>query len=265
LCGCRTACSARPRRLAKAFAQFRTEQMQGLLVTQHALAAQVRLFRVTAQIRLGLLEDAHASLRELDDETAGWSETLTAIAAVQLADGRFQDALDVLAPVRSGEAPALHEFTMSRAQRIAAQAFVELGDRSASEAAVEQALELAKRDRLVLPFVMAGGTELLTRHPRHSTANAQLLLELTDVVAGGRAPSTTPAVSLDEPLSPGELRVLGFLPSNLSTREIAGELFVSANTVKTHLRHIYGKLGAHNRSEAVQRARDLGLLGQTRR
>jgi LuxR family maltose regulon positive regulatory protein len=251
---------------AEAFAQFRAaEQMQGLLVTQHALAVQVRLFRITAQLRLGLLEDARNSLQELGEETAGWGETLTAIAAVHLADDRFKDAVDALAPVRSGAAPTLHEFTTSHAEMIAAQAFVGLGDRSASEAAVEQALELAKRDRLVLPFVMAGGTELLTRHPRHSTANAQFLLELTDILAGGRAPSSTPAASLDEPLSPGELRVLGFLPSNLSTPEIAGELFVTANTVKTHLRHIYGKLGARSRSQAVQRARDLGLLGPARR
>jgi Bacterial regulatory proteins, luxR family len=50
------------------------------------------------------------------------------------------------------------------------------------------------------------------------------------------------------------------LPSNLKAPEIAGELFVSPNTVRTHLRHIYAKLDVHNRSEAVARARELGLL-----
>jgi LuxR family maltose regulon positive regulatory protein len=44
--------------------------------------------------------------------------------------------------------------------------------------------------------------------------------------------------------------------------ELANELFVSVNTVKTHMRSIYAKLGAHNRSEAVRRARELGLLGR---
>jgi LuxR family maltose regulon positive regulatory protein len=239
--------------------------LQGLLVTQHALAAQVRLFRVTAQIRLGLLEDARATLQGTDEVTADWSETLTAIATVHLADGRPQDAIDVLAPVRAGDAPALHAFTTTHAEMIAAQACVELGDRPASEAAVERALELAKTDRLVLPFVMAGGTELLARHPHHSTAHAQFLLELNDILGGGRAPSTAPATVLDEALSPGELRVLGFMPSNLSVPEIANELFISANTVKTHIRHIYVKLGAHGRSEAVDRAREVGLLGQPRR
>lgn len=58
----------------------------------------------------------------------------------------------------------------------------------------------------------------------------------------------------------GELRVLRYLPSNLTAPEIAAELFISANTVKTHMRHIYGKLTAHTRTEAVQRARQLALL-----
>jgi LuxR family maltose regulon positive regulatory protein len=56
------------------------------------------------------------------------------------------------------------------------------------------------------------------------------------------------------------MRVVRYLPSNLKATEIADELYVSANTVRTHLRHIYAKLGAHSRSEAVARARELRLL-----
>ena len=51
-----------------------------------------------------------------------------------------------------------------------------------------------------------------------------------------------------------------YLPSNLKAPEIAAELFVSPNTVRTHMRHIYSKLDAHSRSEAVDRARELGLI-----
>jgi LuxR family transcriptional regulator, maltose regulon positive regulatory protein len=58
-----------------------------------------------------------------------------------------------------------------------------------------------------------------------------------------------------------EIRVLRYLPSNLSAPEIASEVFLSTSTVKTHMRHIYEKLGVHKRTEAVGRARELGLLG----
>jgi LuxR family maltose regulon positive regulatory protein len=185
-----------------------------------------------------------------------------ALASVRLAEQDFAGVLDVLAPVLDGEARVIHEFTTVQALMLAAQAWVELTDRRASEAAVERALELSERDRLVLPFVMAGGTELLERHPRHSTAHAQLLTEILEIVAGGAAPLETDTIPLTEPLSPGELRVLGHLPSNLSVPEIARELFLSVNTVKTHTRHIFAKLDAHNRTEAVERARELGLLGR---
>ena len=61
-------------------------------------------------------------------------------------------------------------------------------------------------------------------------------------------------------LSHSEIRVLRYLQTNLSAREIADELHVSANTVKTHQRHLYAKLGARGRSQAVNQARALGLL-----
>jgi len=62
------------------------------------------------------------------------------------------------------------------------------------------------------------------------------------------------------PLTPGETRVLRYLPSHLSAPEIADELYLSSNTVRTHLRHLYQKLDVHTRSQAIARARALGLL-----
>jgi LuxR family maltose regulon positive regulatory protein len=63
-----------------------------------------------------------------------------------------------------------------------------------------------------------------------------------------------------EPLSRSEIRVLRYLPTNLSAREIARELSVSVNTVRTHMRHLFAKLSVHRRTEAVTRARALSLL-----
>ena len=68
-----------------------------------------------------------------------------------------------------------------------------------------------------------------------------------------------------EVLTHGETRVLHYLPTNLSAPEIAGELCLSVNTVKTHQRHLYQKLGARSRTQAVEKARTLGLLAPTPR
>jgi LuxR family maltose regulon positive regulatory protein len=66
--------------------------------------------------------------------------------------------------------------------------------------------------------------------------------------------------SLLEPLSEREMDVLRLLNSALSNREIADALYVSVNTVRTHVRNIYAKLDVHRRSQAVARAGKLGLL-----
>jgi DNA-binding CsgD family transcriptional regulator len=73
------------------------------------------------------------------------------------------------------------------------------------------------------------------------------------------APDSKPA-RLFAPLTAGETRVLRYLPSHLSAPEIADELYLSSNTVRTHLRHLYRKLDVHTRSQAIARARALGLL-----
>jgi len=84
------------------------------------------------------------------------------------------------------------------------------------------------------------------------------------VTAGVRARKrAVPASGRDkliDPLTAAELRVLEKLPERLTYSEIASELYLSLNTVKTHLRHAYMKLGATSRSSAVKRATTLGIL-----
>ena len=113
----------------------------------------------------------------------------------------------------------------------------------------------------MLPFAMTGSRELLAALPRHETAHAALLADILDVLGGASVADESRAVPGEAgELSPGELRVLGYLPTNLSRPEIAAELSVSVNTVSTHIRSIYAKLQASDRSAAVQRARELRLL-----
>jgi LuxR family transcriptional regulator, maltose regulon positive regulatory protein len=71
---------------------------------------------------------------------------------------------------------------------------------------------------------------------------------------------TTPDAKLPEPLSERELEVLVLLAAGNSNRQIASELFVALSTVKTHIKNIYGKLDVRNRTQAVSRAGELGLL-----
>jgi LuxR family maltose regulon positive regulatory protein len=66
--------------------------------------------------------------------------------------------------------------------------------------------------------------------------------------------------ALAEPLSARELEVLRLLDTHLSSTEIAGRLYISANTVRFHIKNVYGKLGVHRRSEAIRRAEELELL-----
>ena len=136
---------------------------------------------------------------------------------------------------------------------------------SGAEASLERALELAEPEGMILPFVLAEAQHLLERVPGHRTAHGALVRTILGVLAGSSAPRRgAPAPLLDE-LSDAEVRVVRYLPSNLKAPEIASELFVSPNTVRTHIRHIYAKLDAHDRNEAVARARELGLLAPSAR
>jgi len=110
---------------------------------------------------------------------------------------------------------------------------------------------------------MTGSPELLVSIPRHETAHAALLTDILDVMRGSTvSPGNESSLAEVEQLSPSELRVLRYLPTNLSRPEIASELSVSVNTVNTHIRNIYTKLQAQDRSSAVQRARQLRLLSR---
>jgi LuxR family maltose regulon positive regulatory protein len=151
-----------------------------------------------------------------------------------------------------------------------------LGDQIAAGRALERALDLAEPDGAMLWFLVHPVPGLLARHAPHRTAHAALIAQILSLLArpGGSAGMGGAAgrrslgewtPRLAEPLSSSEVRVLRYLPTNLTAPEIAGELSVSTNTVKTHIRNLYAKLGTHRRTEAVARARDLGLLAPSAR
>jgi LuxR family maltose regulon positive regulatory protein len=241
------------------------ERTQASLVTMHVNTALVRNFLVQTQLRMGQREAARATLARVAQEQRDWGETRCAAAAIHLADEDVSSAIEVLAPVLSGEASVIRVFTLVQALLLDALAREQLGQGGAAEADVERALALTEADAVVIPFLVTPVQDLLDRHPRHRTAHATLLTDIRGMLAGSPPARVGELGSLPEPLSESELRVLRYLPSNLSAPDIAGELFVSTSTVKTHMRHVYEKLGVHRRTEAVERARDLGLLAAATR
>ena len=112
------------------------------------------------------------------------------------------------------------------------------------------------------------------------TGYAELISEIVDLLAQPGEPAPTPGSEAGrggaqgpcwrvghppELLTEAETRVLRYLPTHLRAREIGDKLHLSANTVKTHIRHLYQKLGAHSRGEAVEHARSYGLLASSPR
>jgi len=220
---------------------------------------------LATQARLGMTGEARAALAALTDEQANAGEIRNARAAICLAEGNPAAALAALADVLAGTAPVLGYVTVVEAHLLAGLAHRQLGDQRAASQAAERALALAESDRLILPFAMTGSAGLLEALPRHQTAHAALLAGILDVLHGASPAAKESSSPPAEELSPGELRVLRYLPTNLSRPEIAGQLSVSPNTVSAHIRNIYAKLGVGDRSSAVRRARQLRLLAAASR
>jgi len=240
------------------------EYLGSQLADSQALATRTTRWLPATQARLGMTGEARALLAALDDERASSGEIRNARAVICLAEGNPAAALAAVADVLDGTAPVLGYVTVMEAHLLAGLAHRQLGDQRAASQAAERALALAEPDRLVLPFAMTGSRELLEALPRHQTAHGALLADILDVLHGSSPEAKEQSPSPTEELSPGELRVLRYLPTNLSRPEIASELSVSLNTVGTHLRSIYAKLQVRDRSSAVQRARELRLLAASR-
>jgi len=254
-------------RFDEALEAFRTaERMQALLADRHPFALRTRARLLETQVRMGQLDAAQAAIADISEAERGTSEVRVAAADIYLAAADPEQALDILAPVIEGSTSRMHRLTATtEAQVLEAVAHDQLGDTRAAEASLERALDLAEPQGMILPFILAPTQGILERLPRHRTAHATLRQTILDVLGGSvEAVRGKPAPLLDE-LSEAELRVVRYLPTNLRAPEIAAELFVSTNTVRTHQRHIYAKLGAHGRAEAVARARELGLLAPSSR
>jgi LuxR family maltose regulon positive regulatory protein len=142
----------------------------------------------------------------------------------------------------------------------------ERGDRARGHRSLEHALRLGERERLRLQFAMERGwlRPVLWREPELAQAYRRLLEP--DLVSPGLVEAKPPPDAgvevplIVEALSEREREVLEHVSAMESTAEIASGMYISVNTVKTHLKSVYRKLSVTHRGEAVRRARQLGLL-----
>jgi LuxR family transcriptional regulator, maltose regulon positive regulatory protein len=236
-------------------------QAQSLLKGVHACATPVVAWLAATQARLGMPDQARETLAGLPAAAGRVGLIDNARAVICMAEGDPAGALDVLRGVPGATSPTGPAFTLVETHLLVGIAHLVMGDRNAAAAAAEAALDAAEPDRLIFPFALTGAAELLDALPHHATAHGALLADIADVLRGAPRPGDARAFlpPMDE-LSPGELRVLRYLPTNLTRHDIAHELYVSVNTINTHVRNIYAKLGVRDRSSAVQHARELRLI-----
>jgi LuxR family transcriptional regulator, maltose regulon positive regulatory protein len=210
-------------------------------------------------VRLDETERAEQFLTSLDDEDRERGEIRVATAELRLAQGDSHGALAALAPVLAEPSLLSWPNWLPHAYALEATIRDALDDEAAAEGALERALDIAEPNGLVTPFLSYAAPGLLERHARRSS-HASLLAEIQAALAGATPTPRTGPRPLLEALSESELRVLRYLPTNLTAPEIARELYVSPNTVRTHIKSLYAKLDTHRRAEAVESARALGLL-----
>jgi LuxR family maltose regulon positive regulatory protein len=232
-------------------------QAQSLLTGVHIAAPVIAEWLAC----LGMPDEARATLEEFSAEHEWIDAVDLAQAAISLAEGDPAAALAVLGDVqRLAPPPGAPAYAPVEGHLLAGLAYLALNDRNAAAVEAEAALAAAEPDRLIFPFAMNNTRDLLDALPRHQTAHSALLADIIDLGRG------IPGTRINgERLQPGklsatELRVLRFLPTNLTRPEIARALDVSVNTVNTHIRSIYAKLGASDRNSAVRHARELRLI-----
>ncbi|MFC1976235.1 LuxR C-terminal-related transcriptional regulator [Chloroflexota bacterium] len=189
------------------------------------------------------------------------------LARILIAQGRLDETIGLLQRLLEAAETGGRTSRAIEILLLQALAFQAGGETTQAMVALEQALTLAEPGGFIRIFVDEGPpmARLLYKAATRGIAPdyARRLLAAFPVAEPEQTdPSKTqaPKSELVEPLSERELEVLQLIAEGLTNPEIASRLFLTLNTVKAHTRNIYGKLGAHNRTQAVAQARALGIL-----
>jgi LuxR family maltose regulon positive regulatory protein len=177
-----------------------------------------------------------------------------AAAALTLGD---DDLARKLVETFSGSTDSTHPLAMIDGLLLAAWLAESEGSSDFARKHLTEALAVAESPSLVESFVRAGPTivQMISDLPDAASALRGRILRRVQALA-----SPSLGSDLIEPLTDRELEILSYLPSRLTNTELADQFYVSVNTVKTHMAHIYRKLGVANRNGAISRAREIGIL-----
>jgi LuxR family transcriptional regulator, maltose regulon positive regulatory protein len=213
---------------------------------------------------VGERELARSLLERAERETATAVPVANALARLRLSEGDPAAARLALSPHLGARSPGLDEMPLSvraEAWMLDALALDALADHENAARSLERSLDIAEPAGLLRLLIEHGSfvRPLLHRQVRRGTAHPAIIGEALEAIER-RDGGARLTVLLGEPLSDREQAILRYLPTMMSNQEIAGELYVSVNTVKTHLKAIYRKLDAPGRREAVHRARELGMI-----
>jgi LuxR family maltose regulon positive regulatory protein len=217
-------------------------------VAGRLVALQARLLRLG-----GSAEDALRWLRNGSPHAAPVAFELAA-AALTLGD---LDLAHKLVDACPGSSDEDHPLSQVEGLLLAAWLSESQGSADAARRQLVEAMAIAEGHSLVETFVRAGPTtvRMVFELPdTHSAFRRQVLRRAQALTR------PSPGSGLIEPMTTRELEILSYLPSRLTNTELADHFYVSVNTIKTHMVHIYRKLGVTNRNAAVARAQELGVI-----
>ena len=209
-------------------------------------------------LAIGRPNSALDRLRPLLPMTGGTAERASVVRArAELATEHLAGVETILAPVRAG---SRNPVVRVEAWLVSALAADHLGDDRGARTAVERALAIAEPEDIRRPFLALGHPRLAAMLLRRRLTGGGRGQFAEDVRAKPDLPDWADGPSPLTPLTDRERMILRHLATLETTEDIAAELYISVNTVKTHVRSVYRKLAVTKRRAAVGRACELGLL-----
>jgi len=185
------------------------------------------------------------------------------LAGLHLAENRCEEAAKLLTELRPRSEKRQRFDSVLKIDIAHACALQALGEHQEASSVLKKAVEFARPEDYVRPFVDHAPylcnmlNELMGREEGPSRGYVKILLKACSVPRAGSPAKVRVQINDVETLTPREVEILRMMTAGMTNKEIAHNSFVSINTIKTHIRHIFGKLGVTDRDEAIRKSRDL--------